>query len=169
MRAILRTGIDSVTDEIIHDPREHPRQLAQFNIAKMRYQRWSREMVSYHESMDAVFPVAKSWPGFVWLMADDELLERAHQWYGPDAAANISVWADVESLRSFMNCPPHMAAIEHGSKWFIEQDQPTYVFWWIECGYRPSFDEASERLEMLRRLGPMEQAFTLGVAFPPPG
>ena len=143
--------------------------LAQFNIAHMRYPRSSPPMISYQEGMDAVFPVALSWPGFIWTMDDDEIMSPAERCYGPNVAANISVWASLESLRSFMECPPHRVVMNRGTEWFAESEEPSYVFWWIDAGHRPSFDEAHHRLTMLRRLGPTENAFTLECPFHHPG
>jgi hypothetical protein len=118
--------------------------------------------------MDTLFPVALAWPGFIWIVGDDEIVTRTADWYGSRVAANLSVWADLESLRAFMNCEQHLAVMERGGDWFVAQDQPTYVFWWIAASHRPTFDEARMRLDALREVGPTEQSFTLATHFPPP-
>jgi len=40
--------------------------------------------------------------------------------------------------------------------------------WWVPAGHIPGVAEARERLEHLRRLGPVPQAFTFQLRFPPP-
>jgi hypothetical protein len=149
-------------------PRDGPWALAQFNIATLRHSRGSPELVSYQSAMDALFPVAIKWPGFVWIMEDDEIIARTAAWYGANVAANLSVWADLQCLRAFMNCRQHLAVMDRGADWFVPQDQPTYVFWWTRRSHQPTFDEARGRLDALRRVGPTEQAFTLDRHFRPP-
>ena len=42
------------------------------------------------------------------------------------------------------------------------------VLWWVPKGHRPCIQEALSKLELLRRAGPSEEAFTFRQAYPPP-
>jgi hypothetical protein len=42
------------------------------------------------------------------------------------------------------------------------------VLWWVPRGHRPSAEEGIARLDLLRSLGPGEDAFTFGKLFPAP-
>ena len=142
--------------------------LAQFNIAEMRHPRHSAAMADYHEVMDRVMPIARDWPGFVWLMEDD-IIPLAEAAFGPRCAANLSLWRDIESLKSFMDCPSHRAAMDRRNNWFVPIESATVVLWWVPARERPDFHEACRRLNLLRRIGPSPQAFSLESPCPPPG
>jgi len=45
--------------------------------------------------------------------------------------------------------------------WFEPLEGPTTVLWWIAADERPSLDQATARLDHLRRHGPTPQAFSL--------
>lgn len=52
--------------------------------------------------------------------------------------------------------------------WVDRSEGPAMVMWWAPKGTRVSLDEGWERLHLLRRKGPTEQAFTLQTRFDPP-
>ena len=90
-------------------------ELAQFNIAVLRYERDAAELQGYRDFLAQVTPVALGWSGFVWIMDDQTLIEQAEHHYGELAAANLSVWTRLDTLGMFMNCPEHRAASVQGS------------------------------------------------------
>ncbi len=141
--------------------------LAQFNIGRLRRPRASPEMTGYNETLGRVLPVALGWSGFVWIM-DDDIIAISERHYGPDVAANLSVWRDIASLEGFMSCPPHAAAIALRDDWFTAMAEPSFVLWWIAADHRPDFNEAADRLDRLRRHGPGPAAFTFEAPFAPP-
>jgi hypothetical protein len=44
----------------------------------------------------------------------------------------------------------------------------TLVLWWVPAGYTPDPAQGKVRLELLRRRGPLPEAFTFKQRFPPP-
>jgi hypothetical protein len=52
-------------------------------------------------------------------------------------------------------------------EWFEKMDL-YLVLWWVPRGHRPSAEEGIARLDLLRSLGPSEDAFTFGQLFPAP-
>ena len=142
-------------------------QLAQFNIGRLKYPRHSTELADYEATLDSVLPIAVDWPGFIWIH-DDDIIELTEQHFGHQVAANISVWADIESLQSFMQCTPHDNAMQRRAEWFDEMDRASFALWWVVEGHRPSFAEACERLSLLESEGPGPDAFDLEHRFDPP-
>lgn len=142
-------------------------QLAQLNIGKLCYPRETLEMQGYHDALRPVTSIAVAWPGFIWIH-DDSIIGMAERMYEAGIAANLSVWRDVESLRSFMTCPEHAAVMNRRAEWFLPQGEATFVLWWVTVGHTPALDEGHERLLTLRREGPTCHAFDLDNTFPPP-
>lgn len=140
--------------------------LIQFNLGLMRYPRAANEMTSYSKTMDEVLPVARTWPGFLWIM-DDSIVDLTTERFGPQFAANLSGWKDVESLNAFMTCPIHTAAMNRRAEWFTPLEEATFVLWWVPSGERPDYDEACRRLDLLRKDGPTKNAFDFDTVFGP--
>lgn len=55
---------------------EETYELAQFNIARLRFLRDAYELDDYRARLQSVMPVAEQWPGFVWVF-DDEIVQLA--------------------------------------------------------------------------------------------
>ena len=142
--------------------------LAQLNIGRLRYQRDAPEMKGYCEALGAVGQVAVDWPGFIWMHNDADTIRIACELFGADIAANLSVWRDVESLRSFMECPRHAAVMQRRSEWSVPTEEATFVMWWVPLSHIPEFTEGRERLLAFRRDGPGPAAFDLEMVYSPP-
>jgi len=80
----------------------------------------------------------------------------------------MSVWESVEALHQFVYRSRHAGPPRDRKQWFEPMDTPILVRWWIPAGHIPSVDEAKERFERLRKLGPMPEAFTFKQQFPSP-
>lgn len=141
--------------------------LAQLNIGKLRCPRDAPQMQGYCQTLRPVTGIALNWPGFIWIH-DDSIIGMAERLFGPGMAANLSLWRDVESLRSFMTCPKHAAVMERRADWFAPTDEATFVLWWVPAGHIPILEEGHERLSLLRPEGPTCHAFDLDTTFPPP-
>jgi hypothetical protein len=141
--------------------------LAQLNIGNLRYPRDAPGLRGYCEALRPVTAVALAWPGFIWIH-DDSIIERAEQMFGAGMAANLSLWRDIESLRSFMVCPEHAAVMERRADWFVPMNEASFALWWVPAGSLPALNEGHERLMLLRRAGPTRRAFDLDNPFPPP-
>ena len=143
--------------------------LAQLNVGQLRYPRDAPEMRGYCEALGSVGQVAINWPGFIWMHDNVDTIRIVGELFGAETAANLSVWRDVESLRSFMECPRHVAVMQRRSEWFVPMEEATFVMWWVPVAHIPDFAEGRERLMIFRCEGPGPAAFDLETVFSPPG
>ncbi|HJU64097.1 MAG TPA: DUF3291 domain-containing protein, partial [Gemmatimonadaceae bacterium] len=82
---------------------------------------------------------------------------------------NLSVWADLSSLRSYVFRSDHAAVMRRRREWF-ERFEGIYVaLWWVPTGHRPSVAEAVARIAHLEQHGPTPFAFSFVQAFGPDG
>ena len=142
-------------------------QLAQLNIAKMKFAMDAPEMAEFIARLDDVNALADDAPGFVWRLQTDTGDATAIDFFGPDYLVNMSVWKDVESLRDYAFVSAHKAVLARRNQWFARMDEAYAVLWWVPAGKIPTLEEASERLERLRRDGPGPHAFTFKRVFEP--
>jgi hypothetical protein len=88
----------------------------------------------------------------------------------PEREANIaqtvSLWADLESVYAFAySTPIHTEALRMREDWFHAPDHPNYAAWWVADDHRPSFLEATRKLEALHEQGPTAEAFNFKQPF----
>lgn len=145
-------------------------QLAQINVAQARGPLDSPVMAEFTAQLDAVNALADAAPGFVWRYQASEGDETASTAFpDPLTLVNMSVWADLESLKAYVyRQPQHAAAFRRRRDWFTDTEGPHMAFWWIPTGERPTVAEGRRRLDLLAQEGPSEAAFTFKSAFPPP-
>jgi hypothetical protein len=143
-------------------------QLAQLNIAKAKYPLDAPEFKDFVDNLDPVNAQAEASAGFVWRLKDDSGnatgigVEQA-----PDLLINMSVWADVQSLKDVMFRTHHLPMMKRKQEWFYPSTEATYVLWWVPDGHIPSLHEAFERLALLRAQGETAQAFSFKQLFAP--
>lgn len=140
-------------------------QLAQLNIARMKFAPDDPAMADFMAALDPVNASAEAAPGFVWRMVsgpDDPQAQRAFEADG--WLLNISVWRSVSDLRRFVRSSAHLSIMARRSEWF-EAVEFNLCLWWVTDGHRPSFDEAMTRLEHLRVHGPTPTAFDFRQGF----
>ncbi len=78
-------------------------------------------------------------------------------------------WRDVAAMHRFTYREPlHIEGMKTLRDWVDRSQGPTMVMWWATRGVRVGLDEAWDRLQMLRKDGVSEQAFTLQNRFPAP-
>jgi hypothetical protein len=83
---------------------------------------------------------------------------------------NLSVWESMEALRAFVyGDAGHLAVMRRRREWFQRMAEAFVVLWWVPAGHVPTVEEAEERLDLLRALGPSPEAFTFRRHFAPPG
>lgn len=82
---------------------------------------------------------------------------------------NMSVWADVESLASYVYGEAHRAIMKRRREFFLPMSEAYTACWWEPAGHRPGTDEAEDRLRHLRTHGPTPYSFTLRRHFPSSG
>ena len=143
--------------------------LAQLNIARPRAAFDSPEMAGFMALLDEINALAERSPGYLWRLQDESGNATAYRPYGSDVAVNLTVWESVETLRAFVYRSVHLEPMRRRREWFLPFDGPYLVAWWIPAGTRPDLAEAGRRLDLLRRLGPTPEAFTLREPFPAPG
>lgn len=143
--------------------------LAQLNVANALAPLDSPQMAEFVEGLDPVNAIAEASDGFVWRLKDDSGNATNLQYdAAPDLLINMSVWKDVDSLKQFMFKTHHADYLKQKRKWFIADQRPTYVLWWIPAGHVPTIEEAMDKLNVLRKLGPSETAFSFAKTFAPP-
>lgn len=84
-----------------------------------------------------------------------------------DVLINLSVWESLEALKAYTYCGAHLDYLRRRRKWFVPMKERFLVLWWISIGHLPTLQEGLERLEHLRRYGPIPFAFTINQVFSP--
>ena len=143
-------------------------QLAQLNIAKMKYPIDSPELRDFVDNLDNINALADDSPGFVWRLQTDEGDATGIDFFGDDTLVNMSIWKDVESLHSYVYRSAHNKIMSRRKEWFHRVDKAYTVLWWIVAGTIPSLEEARDKLELLILQGPTIEAFSIKHAFPAP-
>ncbi|MDX1384000.1 MAG: DUF3291 domain-containing protein [Thermoanaerobaculia bacterium] len=146
-------------------------ELAQANIARLRYRIDGPEMADFVEQLDFVNETAEASEGFVWrLQSPKGNAVDIRIFDDPGLLLNMSVWESVEALRRFTYLGAHASPLRDRHKWFEPPppDRPTNVLWWVEQGRRPTVAEAEARFRLLWSRGPGPEAFTFRQVFDPP-
>ena len=145
-------------------------QLAQLNIARMKFDMESPEMSDFVDALDPVNATADASPGFVWRLQDDNGNATSQLiWDDPQWLVNVTVWENLESLKRFVRSELHLRIMQRRREWFAALAEAYVVLWWVPAGHQPTVAEAQSRLEKLRADGPGPEAFNFARPFPPPG
>jgi hypothetical protein len=144
-------------------------QLAQINVAKLLEPIESPLLEDFVSELDRINQLAEESPGFVYRLKDEDInsniyMEQHIQGY----IVNISVWADVDSLKNFTYNSGHIEVFRKRSKWFHRSKEPHIALWWIEAESFPSAETAMARLKFLIKHGETPKAFTFRKPFDPP-
>lgn len=134
--------------------------LAQMNIATMKQPLESPGMADFVANLDRVNALAEASPGFVWRLQTEEGDATSVRPLGEDILINISVWEDVESLNAYVYESVHVEIMRRRKEWFERMRDAYVVLWWIPKNHRPTTAEAIDKLALLRKNGPSEEAFT---------
>jgi len=142
--------------------------LAQFNIARALAPLDDQVMAGFVSQLDAINEIAERSPGFVWrLKAEDGASSSYIRAFEDERILiNMSVWESLEALQQFVYRSGHGAAFRDRRKWFEPLTSPAVALWWVPAGVLPSIAEGRERLELLAKFGPTQQAFTFKQPFP---
>ncbi|MBB5016839.1 hypothetical protein HNQ59_000101 [Chitinivorax tropicus] len=143
--------------------------LAQCNIARLRAPLTDPSMQGYMEDIAPLNQLAEQSPGYVWRLQDDAGDATSIQVFDdPLLLINLSVWADLASLKAYVYQGAHLASIKTRKQWFNVQPQPRLVLWWVKAGTLPTTAQAKARLEQLALHGPGPEAFSFAHPFPAP-
>lgn len=143
-------------------------QLAQLNIAKMKYAIDSPEMSDFVANLERINALAEQSLGFIWRLQTEEGDATSIRTFGSDILVNMSVWKDVKSLHDYVYRTAHTKIMSRRKEWFGRMEDAYTVLWWMPKGDYPSLDEAKERLEYLQVHGPTSEAFTFKKTFSAP-
>ncbi len=144
-------------------------QLAQLNIARMRFPLESPEMADFVNNLDRINALADSSEGFVWRLQGEGNDATSLRPFDDDfIIVNMSVWDNLESLKAYVYKSAHTDILKRRAEWFEKVLEAMVVMWWIPSGHIPTVTESKERLEHLRQNGSSEFAFSFREAFPAP-
>jgi len=141
-------------------------QLAQTNLAWMRYPLEDPRMAPMRDEIDRINRLGDDSPGFVWRFETPEGDATAVRVLDdPTILFNLTIWHSVEDLRRYVYRTEHVDFFRRRREWFVPPPKPPLALWWIAAGARPDVEESLRRLDLLWRLGPTPEAFTLAWAF----
>lgn len=143
-------------------------QLAQLNIAESLYPMTDARMLSFTGRIEATNLLAERSPGFIWRLEDDSDVDGALELRLPgdeNTLVNMSIWADIESLYSFVYKTAHAKVMSRNSDNFKSLVTNHFVLWWIKDGHIPDLIEAKAKLDALRANGPSPKAFDFQTPF----
>ncbi|MFE7328697.1 DUF3291 domain-containing protein [Streptomyces sp. NPDC057565] len=148
---------------------ENGHELAQVNIARLRFPLDSPELKDFVEALDPVNAVADRAAGFIWRLQSETGNATDVPVFGDSwLIVNMSVWRDTDALTAFMYQGQHRELLARRREWFERVEEAMTALWWVPAGERPTVQDAEERLRILREHGPTERAFTLRTSFPAP-
>ena len=143
-------------------------ELAQLNIAKLVAPLDSPALVDFVANLEGINSLADNAPGFVWRLQTEEGDATGITDFGTEFIVNMSTWIDIQSLHNFVYRTGHIEVMRRRREWFSHMKDAYSVLWWVQAGYQPSVEEAREKLKLLRRMGPTQDAFTFKHAFQAP-
>ncbi|MGW0547208.1 DUF3291 domain-containing protein [Streptomyces altiplanensis] len=145
-------------------------ELAQVNIARLRFPLDSPELKDFVDALDPVNAVADGADGFVWRLQSETGNATDVPVFGDEwLIVNMSVWRDADALTAFMYQGRHRELLGRRHEWFARVKEAMTALWWVEAGSRPTVADAEKALLRLREHGPTPESFTLRTPFPPPG
>ena len=133
--------------------------LAQLNVSKPLYANDDPRFADFMDNLDRINRLGSTMPGFVWIRSDESghAMDMPTPW--PDKAANLTVWEDAASLERFVWQTVHARFYNRKAEWFESATEPHFVMWYVAEGYRPTLEEAKERLDHLIAHGNTDHAF----------
>ena len=144
-----------------------PYQLAQINLGRLQAPQDDPRMAEFVANLDRINALAEQSPGFVWRLRDDSGNALSYQTLADDplTIVNLSVWADIASLRRFVYQSQHQALVARRREWFQSFGRPYLALWWIPAGHIPALDEGLDRLAQLQAAGAGATAFNFARTF----
>ncbi len=142
------------------------RQLAHINVARFRLPRGHAANAGFLGELDRVNAAAEAGDGLRWRFVAAEAAAADRPFVeDPHLLVNLSVWTDIEALRSFTyRDPQHRAMMRRRREWFERLDL-SLALWWVPQGTRPTLRDGMARLDRLARLGPTAEAFSFARPF----
>ena len=146
-----------------------PYHLAQLNVARALAPKESVAMSGFTDRLLEINTLAEQSDGFIWRLKDDAGDATAIRVFDdPDMLINMSVWKDLQSLRSFVYRSAHTELVRQREQWFESPVEVYQALWWIPVGEQPSLVQAREKLDLIQSNGPSAQAFDFANPYNPP-
>jgi len=134
--------------------------IAQFNIAKIRYPLDDPRMAEFMKSIDFVNSLTDNIDGFIHRVKDESGYALNIKLYeDKDIVPNLTVWKNIESLKLFVFKTLHGRFMKRREEWFIPIEGPLNVLWYVEENYIPSMQEGVDRLNYFKYNGNSNYAF----------
>ncbi len=143
-------------------------QIAEINIGRIRAELNDPIMAGFVNRLDEINALADASPGFIWRLQSNEGNATYFRPFNDEwLLLNMSVWADVESLRHYVYQTAHRELLRQRQAWFEKLEQMYLALWWVPGGHIPGIDEAKRRLAHLEAHGPTQFAFNFKSIFQP--
>ena len=136
--------------------------LAQSNIALFRWPLDDPRMAGFVSEIDTINQLAESSNGFVWRYIDDyDPTNRPEPFNNPHLFFNMSVWQDIDSLKSYVFDSKHVQILRQKSEWTESAGIQSAVMWWMrESAQMPSVEDAIMRFHALNNNDDSIDVFT---------
>lgn len=142
-------------------------QLAEINVARLRFPRNDPRVAEFIDNLDAVNALAERSPGFVWRLKDDSgNATQISAYDDPLIIVNMSVWISPEALYEFAYKTLHRRFVQRRKEWFELFGAQYLALWWIEDGRYPEVSDGQRRLAHIERHGPTAWSFNFRRLFP---
>ena len=139
--------------------------LAQVNIAKRLALLDDPIMQDFINNLDKINAIADSSDGFIWRLKDEDKDEAVNVFHDDSLVINMSVWEDLDSLFNYTYNSGHIEVFKRKKEWFSKMKMMHMAFWYVPEGYKPTFQDAKNRLNYLNAFGETPYAFSFKSKF----
>jgi hypothetical protein len=134
--------------------------IAQMNWGRLQFPLTDSRMAEFDASLEDLYLLAEAHPGFIWRIPDGIAADQLQVLnFDERISATVSVWDTVEALKDYTFESLHGDYLKRAGEWFEAVDGPQLVIWNVDQTNRPSFREAFNRLEILKRDGPTDDIY----------
>ena len=126
------------------------------NLANLRAPLSDPSMTGYGDQLEKIDSQAERFAGFI---SQPELPDAGKVFNG-DMLLYVSVWEEVEMLERFVNNSRHAELHSRPEEWFISDEYPPYVLFWLPAEEKVTEQEVKDRFALLDEKGPTTSAFT---------
>ncbi len=137
-------------------------QLAQINVARLLKPIDHPQIAGFVSRLDEINALAERSEGFVWRLKDDVTNNATalNPFNDPLVIVNMSVWENVDSLKSYVYNSAHVDVFKQRKSWFEKPTTAHMALWWVKEGHLPTASEGKERLEYFQAHGSSSYAFS---------
>lgn len=131
--------------------------LAQVNVAKMLAPMHDPMMQDFVNNEARINAIAYQHEGFIWQLEEKDLAIDVFK--DKSLIINISVWKSIETLFDYTYRSGHAEIFKRKKEWFSKMKLMHMAFWYIPEGYKPTLQDAKNRLDYLNKYGDTPYAF----------